>query len=298
MNSIKLQNIFRDLFVAYGVSEELSSDGGPQFMADSFQQFLKLWGVRHRLSSVSYPQSNGRAEAAVKSAKRIIHNNISVDGSLNNERAAQAILQHRNTPLQDIGLSPAQILLHRQLRDSIPSHPSHYKLHKDWIITAEQREKALSNRNHLLVEKYNCKARELLPFGVGTNVVVQGPDKKWNRTGKIVETLPNRQYRIRMFHSGRVTLRNRQSIGQYKPVTTLQVATPSPIFPPSPPVKQGTFENCDNYLEREHDNSTTPTVFPTEPSCDSFSNDLPKAKEKIPRALKNLLPYNKPGLKK
>ena len=209
MNSIKLQNIFRDLFVAYGVSEELSSDGGPRFIADSFQQFLKLWGVRHRLSSVSYPQSNGSAEAAVKSAKRIIHNNISVDGSLNNERAAQAILQHRNTPLQDIGLSPAQILLHRQLRDSIPSHPSHYKLHKDWIITAEQREKALSNRNHLLVEKYNCKARELLPFGVGTNVVVQGPDKKWNCTGKIVETLPNRQYRIRMFHSGRVTLRNR-----------------------------------------------------------------------------------------
>ena len=111
MNNIKLQNIFRYLFAAYGVSEELSSDGGPQFMAESFQQFLKLWCVKHKLSSVSYPQSNGRAETAVKSAKRIIHNNISADGSLNNEKAARAILQHCNTPLPDIGLSSAQILL-------------------------------------------------------------------------------------------------------------------------------------------------------------------------------------------
>ena len=88
---MKLQNIFRDLFIAYGVSEVLRSDRGPQFMAENFQQFLKLWGVKHRLSSVSYPQSNGRAEAAVKSAKHINHNNILADGSLNSKKAARAI---------------------------------------------------------------------------------------------------------------------------------------------------------------------------------------------------------------
>ena len=106
MNNIKLQNIFRDLSIAYGVSKELSSDGGLQFMAESLQQFLKLRGVKHRLSSDSYPQSNACAEAVVKSAERIIHKNISADGSLNNENATRAILQHRNTPLLDIGLSP------------------------------------------------------------------------------------------------------------------------------------------------------------------------------------------------
>ena len=106
MNNIKLQNIFRDLSTAYGVSKELSSDGGLQFMAESLQQFLKLRGVKHRLSSDSYPQSNAYAEAVVKSAKRIIHKNISADGCLNNENATRAILQHRNTPLLDIGFSP------------------------------------------------------------------------------------------------------------------------------------------------------------------------------------------------
>ena len=95
VNSATLQNIFRDLFVAYGVSEELSSDGGPQFMSKSFQNFLKLWGVKHRLSSVAFPQSNGRAEVTVKSAKQIIHNNNSPDGSLDNDKAAWRILQYQ-----------------------------------------------------------------------------------------------------------------------------------------------------------------------------------------------------------
>ena len=140
VTSLKLQNTLRDLFAAYGVAEELSSDGGPQFKANQFQQFLKLWGVEHRLSSVAYPQSNGRAEAAVKSAKRIIRNNVSADGSLNNDRAARAILQHRNTPIPGLNLSPAQILLHRQLRDSVPAHPSHYELHKEWVVSADERE--------------------------------------------------------------------------------------------------------------------------------------------------------------
>ena len=52
-NHVKLQNIFRDLFIAYGVSEELSSDGGPQLMAEGFQGFLKLWGVKHMLCILS-----------------------------------------------------------------------------------------------------------------------------------------------------------------------------------------------------------------------------------------------------
>ena len=157
VNNWTLQHVFRDLFMAYGVSEELSTDGGPQFTAEAFQQFLKLWGVDHRLSSAFYPQSNGRAEVAVKTAKRIIHNNRSPDGGLNTDKAARAILQYRNSPLPDIGLSPAQILLHRQLRDSVPAHPSHYQPHKEWILTAQARERALSKRNHLLVKNHDVE---------------------------------------------------------------------------------------------------------------------------------------------
>ena len=131
----------RLLFEIYAVPEEFSSDGGPQFTSTEFQTFLKDWGVHHRLSFAGYPQANGRAELAVKSSKRIIRDNTSSNGDLDNNKAARAILQFRNTPITELGLSPAQVLFHRQLRDQLPINPTHYHLHQDWLVSAVEREK-------------------------------------------------------------------------------------------------------------------------------------------------------------
>ena len=60
----------RSFFASFGVPEELSSDGGPEFTAGATESFLQLWGIKHRISSAYFPQSNGRAEVAVKTAKR------------------------------------------------------------------------------------------------------------------------------------------------------------------------------------------------------------------------------------
>ena len=169
----RLISICRELFQTYGAPEELSSDGGSVFTSYAFQNFLTTWGVDHRLSSVAYPQSNGRAELAVKSAKRIIHGNTGPDGSLDNDRVARAVLQCRNTPIQGLGLSPAQMLLNRRLRDFLPAQPCLYKPHPAWVIAAERRETALASRNSLLAKRYNRFAQDLQPMQLGDNVAVQ-----------------------------------------------------------------------------------------------------------------------------
>ena len=65
----------RDLFSRFGVPEEVSSDGGPEFTFSATREFLKTWDVTHRIASTYYPRSNGRAELAVRQAKRLLRSN-------------------------------------------------------------------------------------------------------------------------------------------------------------------------------------------------------------------------------
>ena len=41
----------RALFATFGVPEEISSDGGPEFSSAATADFLTRWEVRHRMSS-------------------------------------------------------------------------------------------------------------------------------------------------------------------------------------------------------------------------------------------------------
>ena len=196
-------------------------------MSAEYKQFLAVWGVNHRLSSVAFAQSNGRAELGVKASKRIIYDNTNNDGSLDNDKVAMAVLQYRNTTIADIGASPAQLLMHRQLRDSIPSHPSRYKPHRKWIEAAAKREIRISRRNAKLAETYNASAHTLPPLEITSIVAVQDRQKRWVRTGRIVERLDHRQYRVRMDGSGRITLRNRRFLRKIHPSIVQPTIIPS-----------------------------------------------------------------------
>jgi len=91
----------RSFFATFGVPEELSSNGGPEFTAGETENFLRLWGVWHRLSSAGFPQSNGRAEVAVKTAKHLLMCNTGPTGSVDHDRFLRTMLQLQNTPDRD-----------------------------------------------------------------------------------------------------------------------------------------------------------------------------------------------------
>ena len=69
--SAGLVSHLRKLFATFGVPEELCSDGGLEFTARNTAIFLSQWGIKHRISSAGFPQSNGRAEVAVKKSQKI-----------------------------------------------------------------------------------------------------------------------------------------------------------------------------------------------------------------------------------
>ena len=69
--------IIRILFDTFGVPQEISSDGGPEFSSAATADFPTRWEVRHGMSSAYFPLSNGRAEVAVKKVKIVPMNNVS-----------------------------------------------------------------------------------------------------------------------------------------------------------------------------------------------------------------------------
>ena len=59
-------------FARYGCPEQVITDNGPQFTSKEFALFSKSWDFEHQTSSPGNSKANGKAESAVKTAKRII----------------------------------------------------------------------------------------------------------------------------------------------------------------------------------------------------------------------------------
>ena len=162
----------RNWFCTYGVPEEISSDGGPQFDLQGYKSFLEDWGMKKRMSSAHYPQSNGRAELAVKTAKRTLIDLTDGYGRLRHDLAARAMMTHRNTPHQDLGLSPAEMLYGWVIRDHLPILREKYQIHKRWREIRELRERAMA-KGHLLNQKhYSLHSHPLQELQVGESVRV------------------------------------------------------------------------------------------------------------------------------
>jgi hypothetical protein len=101
----------------------------------------------------------------------------------------------------------------------MPNRPHHYHLHKEWISLAKQREQIASHQQNLIMRHHKGTPHSLQTLNIGDDVLIQDPErtqgqKRWIRTGRIVEVLPFRQYRVKMNGSGRITLRNRRFLKQ------------------------------------------------------------------------------------
>ncbi|KAL5580502.1 hypothetical protein UlMin_012944 [Ulmus minor] len=64
--------IWKNVICRFGVTKEIVTDNGSQFISFDFQDFCKGWGIQLSFSTPRYPQANGQAESTNKTVINII----------------------------------------------------------------------------------------------------------------------------------------------------------------------------------------------------------------------------------
>ncbi|KAL6482216.1 hypothetical protein MHYP_G00102960 [Metynnis hypsauchen] len=217
----------KDVFSRHGIPETVISDNGPQYSCELFRDFAEEYGFTHCTSSPRYPQANGEAERAVATVKGLWKGG---------EEKLKALMTYRATPLE-CGYSPAQLLMGRQLRTTIPQLPAN--LRPRWpnirgLRKAETRAKEKQQRNYNL----RHRARNLPPLQAGQNVWLA----KERKSGTVVQQATTPRSYIIDTDEGQVR-RNRT-----------HVRIVDPPQQPTPPVTLSTPINPGNTVTTHTDN--------------------------------------------
>ena len=142
------------------------SDNGPQYASETFATFAKEYQFRHVTSSPGHAQANGEAERAVGTLKMLVLKK--------QDDPYLALLSYRSTPLRN-GFSPAELLMSRKLRTTIPIIPAELKPKVPDLASLAEREE---RNNETIKESFDTRhqARLLSQLPAGTRVWI--PDQK------------------------------------------------------------------------------------------------------------------------
>ena len=113
MNSVtSADTIFhlKSIFARYGIPENVVSDNGPQYASKAFSAFSQEYSFQHITSSPYDTQANRLAEKTVNTMKSVL---------LKSSDPYLGLLSYISTPLEH-GYSPAQLLMSRNLRTTVP----------------------------------------------------------------------------------------------------------------------------------------------------------------------------------
>ena len=172
-------------FSTHGIPTEVVSDNSP-FGAAEFTAFAERWEFKHTTSSPRYPQSNGRAENAVKTAKHLM-----IKATESGSDPLLALLDWRNTPSEQLGLSPAQLRFDRRTRTRLPTADA---LLSTPASTSAKR--ALTEAKRRQASYYDRGARRRPTLPVGQTVRVRYDESDW-RKAEVARVLPHRSYDVR-----------------------------------------------------------------------------------------------------
>lgn len=139
LNDLSAESTIRALkefFARYGVPKILYSDSGAQYTSWEFKKFAEQWGFMHNITSPKHHRSNGLAERHIQTIKNMLQKAIQ-----EGKDEEMALLQLRNMPIDSSGITPAELMFNRKVRNIIPHIKEGRIKSKNFRETLHERQK-------------------------------------------------------------------------------------------------------------------------------------------------------------
>lgn len=268
LDNLSSENVISYLkkqFARYGYVDELITDNGPQFSSLAFKKFAKDYEFIHTTTSPHYSQAMGQTERYVQTIKNMIKK--SPDPS-------KALLDYRNTPLEGINLSPAQLHIGRRLKSSLPTAT---ELLKPQAVDGTKTNILHKRRQQKQAFYYNkhCGKR-LSELNKNQNVMISHNNEMV--PGKVVEKHSTPRSYIVETMGGRKLRRNRRHL---KPTKASFQPIPSTLAPNDEdrPCENQRYQEIvhDDVGERETTNQSTTSAASNDVSQNTSNFDQPSS---------------------
>ncbi|XP_037292446.1 uncharacterized protein K02A2.6-like isoform X1 [Manduca sexta] len=229
-----------ELWSRFGIPKQIVTDNGPPFTSGEFANFVRRNGTEHIFTAPYHPSSNGAAENAVRTLKKVIKKAVlerkNVDRTLNT-----FLLHYRNIEHSTTKESPAVLLMNRRLRTPLdiikPDRENNvHRAQQRQTNDARGENRSLKvgdriwYRQHSMTEKWApgtvAKATGVRDFKVldkNSKVIHRHIDQLKPRCGSLVIPTSSRESRPNIMGSSREN--------EATPVQERSLVTGSPISP-------------------------------------------------------------------
>ena len=271
LSSVTSCSIIKEIkavFARYGIPDIVVTDNGLQFASAESSAFAKTWMFTHNTSAPYHPQSNGKAENAVKTVKNIFTKCLE-----SGQSEFLALLDWCNTPTEGIGTSPALRLMGHRCKTLIPVagtllKPSYPTEEDTWAIIGKRQKQQYY---------YNRHVKPLQPIASGETVRIIPPGEKYWVAGSCMGQVSPCSYHVEIDdsvyrHNRRDLITARQppivDIPENTDSQSAQSAAPQPEMPMIP---------------------THPSPVPSPPPFGEQNLCRSQRNQKIPAALKDFV---------
>ncbi len=153
-----------------------------------------MYDTQHVTSSPHNPQGNGHAERAVQTAKRI----------LKQDDPVVALMCFRATPIASTGVSPAELLMGRKMRTTLPTLPKNLRPKWPNKSSIKERDKAAKEKQAYYFNRRHG-VKDLPVLRPGDSVLLKlDNEAKWKGPATVLaESATPRSYEVFSEKEGR-----------------------------------------------------------------------------------------------